>query len=75
MATLDQDLYIIVNTVDGYVEPGTNTSDIPKLYSLAGAKRSLTHKRKWAEKVAEKKGETVVRDNWAIKKVTVHTEE
>ena len=76
MASFNKQYYIVVNTVSGYIEPGTNHhSDVPKLYTLAGAKRSITHKKKWAAKVAQVKGESVVRDNWKIFPVDVEVSE
>ena len=71
MANLDRQLYIIINTVNGYIEPGIQNTSIPKLYSLAGARRSLSHKKRWAEEQAKEKGESIVRDNWKIFPITV----
>lgn len=72
MAKLDRQYYILVNTVSGYIEPGTQyTSGIPKLYTMAGAKRSITFKKKWAAKAALQKGESIVLDNWEIVPVEV----
>ena len=63
MANLDRQLYIIINTVNGYIEPGIQNTSIPKLYSLAGARRSLSHKKRWAEEQAKEKGESIVTEN------------
>ena len=75
MASLNKQYYIIVNSVSGDIEPGATVSDVPKLYTLAGAKRSVTHKNKWAAEQARKRGETIVRDNWHIVPVTIEIKE
>lgn len=62
MASLtNKQYYVIVNQTTGYVDPGTASYDVPKLYTPAGAKRSITHKNKHA----------VEGDRWEIVPVVI----